>query len=93
MNELEEMKSAKAEYDRICQIHEDFIKEHTNQTHSDVDAVSNMMSRSSIENMSTIEIKTIEDVIQWKEIENKRLEYHKKYVDLYIKAKQKGLIQ
>jgi hypothetical protein len=43
--------------------------------------------------MATIEIKTIEDVIQMKELENKRSEYHKKFVDLYIKAKQKKLIQ
>lgn len=93
MNELEEMKAAKAEYERICRIHEEFVKEHTtNSEQNPVDECSNVMSRSSFDNMATVEIKTIEDVVQWKELENKRNEYHKKFVDLYMKAKQKGLI-
>jgi hypothetical protein len=93
MNELEEMKLAKAEYERVCKIHAEFIKEHTtNSNQNEIEECHNVMTRSSFDNMATIEIKTLEDIIQWKEIENKRTEYHKKFVDLYQKAKQKGLI-
>jgi hypothetical protein len=93
MNELEQMKKAKVEYERICSIFDIFMKEHTNSNINEIDDDYEGMSRTPVNNMATIEIKTIEDVIQWKELENKRSEYHKKFVDLYIKAKQKGLIQ
>jgi hypothetical protein len=94
MNKLEEMRLAQAEYERICKIYDEFVKEHTTNSKSSNNDDYGGMTRSSLENseINRYQLKTIEDIVQLKELDNKRMEYYKKFVDLYSKAKQKGLI-
>jgi hypothetical protein len=90
MTELEKVKS---ELDHIIKLYDDFIKDHTTESEpmlkKDSDDSSNIMSRSTLESsgMTNIQLNTIEDVIQLKELDNKRNELHRKWVELLSKSR------